>query len=199
MIVGIITSIASFDRETKPSYDLVVVVSDGGALSCRIDVTVDLRDVNDNEPVFDAALDPMRVREDAPVNTTLVRVTATDSDLGLYFFMFIVIPKIIRVNLFHNPFPPPSPSLAAYLNKGKPRFEFCSQSRHIFAGLYGLVGFELSSDSKEFFSIDPKSGILSLRKSLDRERQDRHNVTIFAHDEVNTQALRLNAPENPKL
>ena len=52
------------------------------------------------------------------------------------------------------------------------------------AGLFGLVGFELSSDSKQFFSIDPKSGILSLRKSLDRERQDRHNVTIFAHDEV---------------
>ena len=98
MFVGIITSIASFDRETKPSYNLVVVVSDGGALSCRIDVTVDLRDVNDNEPVFDAALEPMRVREDAPVNTTLVRVTATDSDLGLYFFTSSIILKSLTLH-----------------------------------------------------------------------------------------------------
>ena len=82
IVTGIITSTAEFDRESIPSYQLVVVVSDGGGLSCTIDVSVVLRDVNDNAPVFDVALEPMRVREDAPVNTTLLRVTASDADVG---------------------------------------------------------------------------------------------------------------------
>ena len=52
------------------------------------------------------------------------------------------------------------------------------------AGIYGLVGYELSQESKEYFKIDDVSGILSLRRPLDRERQARHNVTIYAYDEV---------------
>ena len=51
-------------------------------------------------------------------------------------------------------------------------------------GIYGLVGYELSQDAKEYFRIDDVSGILSLRRPLDRERQARHNVTIYAYDEV---------------
>ena len=82
---GIITNVRTFDRETVPKYQLHVIASDGGGLTCGADVVVSVTDVNDNAPVFQGRLlldEPIRVREDAPVNTTLTRVTATDQDIG---------------------------------------------------------------------------------------------------------------------
>ena len=83
VIAGIITNVRAFDRETTPEYRLRVIVADGGGLTCSIDVVVSITDVNDNAPVFEQLpRGPLRVREDAPINTTLTRVTATDQDVG---------------------------------------------------------------------------------------------------------------------
>ncbi|NWZ17060.1 PCDG2 protein, partial [Agelaius phoeniceus] len=75
------------DREQEAAFhELVLRASDGGdparTGTARIRVTV--LDVNDNAPVFSQAEYTVRVPEDVPVGSTLVTITATDADDGLY-------------------------------------------------------------------------------------------------------------------
>nr|XP_054499151.1 protocadherin gamma-A10-like [Agelaius phoeniceus] len=76
----------ALDREEAAFHELVLRASDGGdparTGTARIRVTV--VDANDNAPVFSQAEYTVRVPEDVPVGSTLVTVTATDADEGLY-------------------------------------------------------------------------------------------------------------------
>ncbi|XP_036247289.2 uncharacterized protein LOC118691923 [Molothrus ater] len=76
----------ALDREEAAFHELVLRASDGGdparTGTARIRVTV--VDANDNVPVFSQAEYTVRVPEDVPVGSTLVTVTATDADDGLY-------------------------------------------------------------------------------------------------------------------
>ena len=40
------------------------------------------------------------------------------------------------------------------------------------------------ADDEDRFTIDRLSGIVSLSRPLDREQQDRFNVTVYAYDMV---------------
>ncbi|NWZ17501.1 PCDG7 protein, partial [Agelaius phoeniceus] len=75
----------ALDREEAAFHELVLRASDGGdparTGTARIRVTV--LDANDNAPVFSQAEYTVRVPEDVPVGSTLVTVTATDTDEGL--------------------------------------------------------------------------------------------------------------------
>ena len=53
-IDGVLRCVASLDREQKSEYSLVVTAVDGGSprLSSKIDVNVQVLDVNDNTPEF---------------------------------------------------------------------------------------------------------------------------------------------------
>ena len=74
------------DRETVPTYDLIILVTDGGMpqLSATATVSIYLIDVNDNPPVFTSNT-PRQVsvsEVNAPSSTVAVML-ATDADLGL--------------------------------------------------------------------------------------------------------------------
>ncbi|XP_064017524.1 protocadherin gamma-A10-like isoform X20 [Pogoniulus pusillus] len=72
----------ALDREEAAFHDLVLKANDGGEPprtgTMRIHVSV--MDANDNAPVFIPAEYTVRVPEDVPVGSTVVTVTATDSD-----------------------------------------------------------------------------------------------------------------------
>jgi hypothetical protein len=53
-IDGVLRCVASLDREKKSEYSLTITAVDGGnpRLSSRVDVTVQVLDVNDNTPEF---------------------------------------------------------------------------------------------------------------------------------------------------
>ncbi|KAM7042535.1 uncharacterized protein M8220_007706 [Acridotheres tristis] len=74
----------ALDREEAAFHELVLRAMDGGdparTGTARIRVTV--VDANDNAPVFSQAEYTVRVPEDVPVGSTLVIVTATDTDEG---------------------------------------------------------------------------------------------------------------------
>lgn len=73
------------DREAQEVYHIDVMARDGAhenPLSSVVTVTVQLEDVNDNAPVFLPDTYLARVREDLPVGTVVMVITAFDPDLG---------------------------------------------------------------------------------------------------------------------
>ncbi|XP_023656069.2 cadherin-7 isoform X2 [Paramormyrops kingsleyae] len=83
----IVTSLANMDRETREKYFVVVQVKDmmglSGSYSATTTVTIILSDVNDNGPVFQHSLYSFAVAESAAVGTTVGRIKADDSDVGV--------------------------------------------------------------------------------------------------------------------
>ena len=86
---GVIMSLVSFDREdvTKSVngvLSFIVIASDGGAtrLEEQAVVTVQIIDTNDNAPMFSRDLYKPSLFEDAELDTQVVRVSATDADVG---------------------------------------------------------------------------------------------------------------------
>ncbi|XP_066416559.1 protocadherin gamma-A10-like [Molothrus aeneus] len=76
----------ALDREEAAFHELVLRASDGGdpARTGTARIRVMVLDANDNAPVFSQAEYTVRVPEDVPVGSTLITVTATDADEGLY-------------------------------------------------------------------------------------------------------------------
>ena len=78
-------SARALDREEVSAYDVVVVATDSGddPRSARCEFTVRVTDMNDNRPVFSQYIYSTSLREDLPVGSEVLRVSATDSDTGL--------------------------------------------------------------------------------------------------------------------
>ncbi|XP_027761216.1 protocadherin gamma-A10-like [Empidonax traillii] len=95
----------ALDREEAAFHELVLRAMDGGdparTGTARIRVTV--VDANDNAPVFSQAEYTVRVPEDVPVGSTLVTVTATDTDEGLYGYLKYSLKKLsdMASGIFH--------------------------------------------------------------------------------------------------
>ncbi|XP_068441399.1 protocadherin Fat 3a isoform X3 [Clinocottus analis] len=70
------------DREERNLYVINVTATDGLFVS-QATVEVTVMDTNDNNPIFDQAVYTASVAEDLPVNSVLLRVAATDADLGV--------------------------------------------------------------------------------------------------------------------
>nr|AAQ89958.1 gammaA-like protocadherin precursor [Gallus gallus] len=74
----------ALDREEAAFHELLLRASDGGdpARTGTARIRVAVLDANDNAPAFSQAVYTVRVPEDVPVGSTLLRVTATDPDDG---------------------------------------------------------------------------------------------------------------------
>ncbi len=77
-------SIVSLDREARELHRLVVQAADSADSSrvAQATVLVTVLDVNDNPPVFDQPRFSTSITTDASVGDNLIRVPATDPDLG---------------------------------------------------------------------------------------------------------------------
>ena len=72
------------NREDKDSYAFYLVAKDGGIppLNGTLYVNISIQDTNDNYPVFGKSSYNVTVREDEPINTVILTLTATDTDAG---------------------------------------------------------------------------------------------------------------------
>nr|XP_061797030.1 protocadherin Fat 3-like isoform X4 [Nerophis lumbriciformis] len=70
------------DREERSLYIINVTASDGLFVS-QATVEVTVMDANDNKPICNQALYTATVPENIPVNSVLLRVGATDKDVGI--------------------------------------------------------------------------------------------------------------------
>uniref|UniRef100_A0A481BEE5 Protocadherin gamma-B3 isoform 1 n=1 Tax=Sus scrofa TaxID=9823 RepID=A0A481BEE5_PIG len=92
---------APLDREEKSCHHLVLTAVDGGepARSCSTQIRVVVADANDNPPVFTQDLYRVRVQENLPLGSSLLRVMATDLDEGInaeITYTFINVGKAVR-------------------------------------------------------------------------------------------------------
>ena len=73
------------DRETQHDYDLVLVAVDGGTpqRSGTAIIHVIVLDANDNAPVFSQAVYKASLPENAPLDTVVLTVSASDADEGV--------------------------------------------------------------------------------------------------------------------
>ena len=82
---GVITAVGhTIDYEVKTSYTLIIKAADGGttSLSSYIAVTINIDDVNDNDPVFTPSDFPVSVSEGLTSSVTIATVVASDADTG---------------------------------------------------------------------------------------------------------------------
>lgn len=74
------------DREQHSRYTLQIQANDRGSpisYQGHCNITVNVGDQNDNDPHFELAKYLVNVAEDVPIGTSVVRIKATDEDLGL--------------------------------------------------------------------------------------------------------------------
>ena len=81
---GVITARQGIDRESNEMFELSVTARDGGQppLYNTTDVTVWVRDINDNSPTFDPANVTIFLREDHSLNQSFYTANAVDTDEG---------------------------------------------------------------------------------------------------------------------
>ncbi|XP_055849639.1 protein dachsous [Episyrphus balteatus] len=70
------------DRETTPSYSLVIEAVDGGSppLKGQMTVNITIQDVNDNQPIFNQSRYFANIPENVTVGTSVLQVYASDTD-----------------------------------------------------------------------------------------------------------------------
>uniref|UniRef100_A0AAR5P542 Cadherin domain-containing protein n=2 Tax=Dendroctonus ponderosae TaxID=77166 RepID=A0AAR5P542_DENPD len=80
---GVITTAGLFDRERKSEYNFMVVATDSGkynARSTKVPVTVFIKDVNDNKPIFTRYPFQEKIPSYIQPGQNILRVTAKDID-----------------------------------------------------------------------------------------------------------------------
>ncbi|KAL0182392.1 hypothetical protein M9458_021767, partial [Cirrhinus mrigala] len=75
----------ALDREKQAVIHLILTAIDGGKppKSGTLSIVVDVIDVNDNKPIFSKPLYKVKVKENAPIGTKLITVSASDLDEGI--------------------------------------------------------------------------------------------------------------------
>ncbi|XP_027864169.1 protocadherin alpha-2-like isoform X9 [Xiphophorus couchianus] len=75
----------SLDREKNAASHLTLIALDGGkpAKTGALKITVHIMDTNDNAPVFSQSLYKVKVLENTPLQTSILTVSAEDSDEGI--------------------------------------------------------------------------------------------------------------------
>ncbi|XP_014749796.1 PREDICTED: protocadherin gamma-B1-like, partial [Sturnus vulgaris] len=89
------------DREKQSSFELLLTAVDSGdpARSGTVEVLINVTDLNDNLPVFSKSLYEARVAENLPLGSLVLRVEATDADVGTngqVSYSIVNIPESIR-------------------------------------------------------------------------------------------------------
>lgn len=80
---GLITIAQNLDFKQEKRFVLTITASDSGGRTDTATVNVNITDANNFAPVFENAPYTATVFEDAPIGTTVLVVSATDSDVGI--------------------------------------------------------------------------------------------------------------------
>lgn len=101
-VSGILAVTRPLDRESKNQYTLNVTATDHGRppKSSWQTIHIQVEDINDNPPHFLHSVYEATIVENAPVGTFVVKVSATDKDLGTNGNLTYLIPEGIADGAF---------------------------------------------------------------------------------------------------
>ena len=93
----------SIDREVTPQFNLTVQAIGNGIGIAYVIINID--DVNDNSPVFTEDVYRITIPSDTPIGSTVLQVTAIDSDMGRngevsYSIVSQTIPELFVLDLY---------------------------------------------------------------------------------------------------
>ncbi|MBN3310636.1 FAT4 protein, partial [Amia calva] len=129
-----LVTMSELDREQESEYNITITATDGDPQrSGTAVIQVTVFDVNDNVPVFTETVYKANLAENSPSGTTVIKVSATDKDDGIY---------------------------------GEVTYEF----RHI------------SQKAKNLFTIDHKTGDVTVIGPVDFEDTSQYEIRIQAKD-----------------
>ncbi|XP_071495031.1 protocadherin Fat 1-like [Diadema antillarum] len=110
---GTLSVAVDLDRETKADYSFRVVARNAKQQTIvETDVLIHLSDANDNNPVFDEDFYVVNVEENHPANYPVIKVNASDPDLGENGFISYSIANM-------NPVPFTIDHQTGYINTSK--------------------------------------------------------------------------------
>ncbi|XP_069388117.1 protocadherin alpha-6-like isoform X22 [Paralichthys olivaceus] len=126
----------SLDRETAGSHSLILTALDGGKppKSGKMNILVNVLDINDNAPVFTKDVYSVMLNENTPVGTTVIQVNATDKDEG---------------------------------SNGEVVYSFTNS---------------INQKLLKLFDINPSTGEILVKGSIDYEEKDKYDIEIQASD-----------------
>ncbi|XP_037118983.1 protocadherin Fat 2 isoform X3 [Syngnathus acus] len=82
-VTGELFTLAALDRELLSEYKMVGRATDGGGLSCQVDILLTVQDMNDNAPHFSSSHYHVSVYDNTTRSTPVAAVYAQDKDTGL--------------------------------------------------------------------------------------------------------------------
>ncbi|KAM5299003.1 protocadherin alpha-5 isoform 8-T8 [Ctenodactylus gundi] len=89
------------DREKSQEHRLLLIAADGGKpeLTGTVQLLIKVLDANDNAPEFDKSIYNVRLLENTPRETLVIKLNATDADEGInkeimYFFSDLVLKDV---------------------------------------------------------------------------------------------------------
>eukprot|EP00079_Xenopus_tropicalis_P023296 XP_012815597.1 PREDICTED: protocadherin gamma-B2-like [Xenopus tropicalis] len=176
------------DRETLNFYELILTASDGGnpvrtgTALIRIIVT----DSNDNLPVFTQQVYKVTISESAPINSTVIIVTATDKDEGTNAQITYSISKISENNFYTSIFNI-NPITGEITTKGNFNFE---ATEHYEMSVQAKDGGGLVAQSKVLIEIideNDNAPEISIRSLSTPISEDSAPGTLIALIEVHDQ------------
>lgn len=155
---GIIYSNAVFDRDSpseQTRFSFTSTYTIPGGTFDSVSVTVVLRDINDNPPLFPSRINEVQILEDSPAQTSIANITATDPDQVLSQEIIIdITPDVQDVITVYT------------VTNGRI--------------LYNIT----AGNDLGHFSISQVSGTLSISPGviLDIDTVDLYNLTVMATD-----------------
>ncbi|XP_072547580.1 protocadherin Fat 4 [Salminus brasiliensis] len=84
LLSGLMKLVKSLDFEKVESHHVLILAEDGGWFSKtgRINVTINVTDVNDNPPVFTSSEYTASILENSAIGSSVIQIRATDKDSG---------------------------------------------------------------------------------------------------------------------
>ncbi|VEL07784.1 unnamed protein product [Protopolystoma xenopodis] len=180
----------TLDRETRAAYQVSVECWDSGepALSSRAGLTVRLEDENDSPPVFERAVFYGHLAEGWPAGTPILRVAATDADLGSHARLrYRLLPASDQAS--------PTPQARDPHNEHGQRAQLSGQTSQTMMRPNGPTTPNASADSlrdtdfllttlpiDSLLSINEATGQITSQMVFDREAIGWINCTVIAID-----------------
>ncbi|KAG7266403.1 hypothetical protein CRUP_010718 [Coryphaenoides rupestris] len=178
------------DREEQDEHRFRVRALDGGGRYCEAEVHIAVEDANDNPPRFTADPYAVTVFENTETGTFVAKLLAHDLDTDLQWsserqkpLSSVELPENRTSGQFSGKFCLiPAPHDPASIIDLSLDFQLPFQLTCSGHGLNGDILYSLDDSADGHFSIDERTGVVSLERPLDRETRAAYELRARATD-----------------